>query len=247
MTLLHPVKRLAGKHLSGKMTVTTLAFAALTGLLTGCPLTQTSNPPTTSLPDTTTAPSIATATPTQPQPMGTMASNMGHMDHASMDLGPADADYDLRFIDAMTPHHQGAIVMAKEAIAKSKEPKLQALAQDIITAQETEIAQMKTWRSTWYPSAPATPMAWHAAMGHMMAMTPEQTQAMAMTMDLGAADAGFDKRFLAAMVPHHQGALVMAKEALQKSKRPEIQQLAQAILKSQQAEIEQMKQWQQQF
>ncbi len=31
----------------------------------------------------------------------------------TMDLGPADANYDLRFIDAMTPHHQGAVEMAQ--------------------------------------------------------------------------------------------------------------------------------------
>ena len=46
------------------------------------------------------------------------AKPMQSMDHSkmsggmSMSLGPADADFDLRFIDAMTPHHQGAIVMA---------------------------------------------------------------------------------------------------------------------------------------
>ena len=35
---------------------------------------------------------------------------MGGMNHnMSMDLGPADADYDLRFIDGMTVHHQGAV------------------------------------------------------------------------------------------------------------------------------------------
>jgi uncharacterized protein (DUF305 family) len=45
------------------------------------------------------------------------------------------------------------------------------------------------------------------------------------------------------MIPHHEGALVMAKDALAKSDRPEIKQLAQAILDSQQREIDQMQQW----
>jgi uncharacterized protein (DUF305 family) len=44
------------------------------------------------------------------------------------------------------------------------------------------------------------------------------------------------------MIPHHEGALVMAKDAIAKSKRPEIQKMAQEILSSQQAEIDQMKQ-----
>jgi len=39
----------------------------------------------------------------------------GGINHStSMELGPADAEFDLRFIDAMTPHHQGAVEMAKK-------------------------------------------------------------------------------------------------------------------------------------
>jgi uncharacterized protein (DUF305 family) len=79
----------------------------------------------------------------------------------------------------------------------------------------------------------------------MMAMSPEQIQAMRMDMDLGAADGEFDLRFLNGMIPHHQGAVMMAKDALNKSKRPEIKKLAQAIISSQTAEIKQMQQWQQ--
>jgi uncharacterized protein (DUF305 family) len=82
-------------------------------------------------------------------------------------------------------------------------------------------------------------------MGHMMAMSPEQMQAMMMKGDLGAADAEFDLRFLNAMIPHHEGALVMAKDVMSKSQRPEMKQLAEEILTSQQKEIEQMQQWRQ--
>lgn len=45
----------------------------------------------------------------------------GGMNH-SMDVGPAGANYDLRFIDSMIPHHQGALVMAQEVLEKSKRP-----------------------------------------------------------------------------------------------------------------------------
>jgi uncharacterized protein (DUF305 family) len=102
---------------------------------------------------------------------------------------------------------------------------------------------MKEWRTAWYPKADSTPMAYHSQMGHMMAMTDEQKQGMMMSMDLGTADAEFDLRFINAMVPHHDGALVMAQDALSKSQRPEVKKLAQDILTSQQGEIEQMNQW----
>ncbi|BAZ46907.1 hypothetical protein NIES4102_39530 (plasmid) [Chondrocystis sp. NIES-4102] len=173
-----------------------------------------------------------------------MQNDGGMMQHdMSMDLGPADADYDLRFIDGMLMHHQGAVNMAEEALTKSQRPEMKKLAQDIIAAQKQEIEQMKQWRTTWYPNASQTPMAWSAEMGHMMAMSEDMEQSMMMSMDLGQADADFDLRFIDAMIPHHEGALVMAKDALSKTKRPEIKKLAQDILSSQQQEIEQMKQW----
>ena len=53
----------------------------------------------------------------------------------------------------------------------------------------------------------------------MMAMTPEQIKAMQMDMDLGESNAEFDLRFINAMIPHHEGAIVMASDALNKSKR----------------------------
>lgn len=88
-------------------------------------------------------------------------------------------------------------------------------------------------------------MAYNAKMGHMMEMSSEQMNSMMMNMDLGAADKEFDLRFINAMTPHHEGAVTMAQDALNKSKRPEVKQLAQDIITSQSVEIEQMKQWKQ--
>lgn len=167
----------------------------------------------------------------------------GDMNH-NMDLGPADADYDLRFIDAMIPHHEGAVVMAKDLAQKTKRPELQKLAKDVIDAQVQEIAQMQQWRKNWYPKAPNTPVAWHAEMNHSMAMSLDQMKSMRMDMDLGKADAEYDLRFMQAMVPHHQAAVVMAQDMAQKTKRPELQKLAKEIIASQQTEIDQMQQWQ---
>jgi uncharacterized protein (DUF305 family) len=182
-------------------------------------------------------------TPPSPTMMG--SGTMQDMNHSmSMDLGPADANLDLRFIDAMIPHHQGAVVMAKEALQKSKRPEIQKLAKDILRAQNQEIAQMKQWRSQWYPKASPTPMAWNAEMGHAMPMSTAQKDGMMMRQDLGAANAKFDLRFIDAMIPHHQGAIGMAKDVLNKSKRPEIKKLAKDIIASQQVEIKQMQTWQ---
>ena len=181
------------------------------------------------------------------------AMNHGEMNHNEMvkqdsmthkmDVGPADANYDLRFLDSMIPHHQGALVMAQEALTKSKRPELIKLAKSIITEQQKEIMQMQQWRKQWYPKASATPVMWHTAMNHEIPMTSEHKAMMQMNMSLGKADAGFDKRFLNAMIPHHQGAVTMAKDAIKKSQRPELQKYAKSIVASQQQEIDMMTQW----
>ena len=67
-----------------------------------------------------------------------------------MDLGAADDQFDLRFINAMLPHHEGAVTMAKEVLEKSDRPEIKEMAQEIIASQQQEIAQMKQWRKAWY-------------------------------------------------------------------------------------------------
>ncbi|MBW4662325.1 MAG: DUF305 domain-containing protein [Drouetiella hepatica Uher 2000/2452] len=182
---------------------------------------------------------------TNASPAQEVAQSMPGMDHGSMNmsLGPKDENFDLRFLDGMTPHHEGAVVMAQEALQKSQRPEIKQLAQAIIDAQQKEIAQMQQWRTAWYPKVGDTPMMYSAEMGHMMPMSAEMKSSMMMNVDLGAADDQFDLRFLNAMLPHHEGALVMAKEALQKSDRPEVKKLAQDIISSQEQEIAQMQQW----
>ncbi len=66
--------------------------------------------------------------------------------HEGMDItftGNADID----FARGMIPHHQGAVDMAKTVIAFGKDPQLRKLAEEIIKAQETEIALMQTGSS----------------------------------------------------------------------------------------------------
>ena len=52
-----------------------------------------------------------------------------------------------------------------------------------------------------------------------------------------------DKHFIEQMIPHHDGAVAMAKLALEKSKRSEIKTLATAIIAGQTKEIEDMTGW----
>ena len=52
-----------------------------------------------------------------------------------------------------------------------------------------------------------------------------------------------DEHFIEQMIPHHDGAIEMAKLALQKAKRPEIKTLAENIISAQEKEITDMQGW----
>jgi uncharacterized protein (DUF305 family) len=64
-----------------------------------------------------------------------------HRDMAITYSGDTDVD----FVRGMIPHHQGAIDTAKIVIAFGKDPEIRKLAEEIVKAQESEIAFMRTW------------------------------------------------------------------------------------------------------
>jgi uncharacterized protein (DUF305 family) len=49
----------------------------------------------------------------------------------------------------MIEHHEGAIDMAKLAETRAEHDEIKQLSQDITTAQEGEIAEMKKWQQQW--------------------------------------------------------------------------------------------------
>lgn len=156
-------------------------------------------------------------------------------------------EMDKHFIEMMIPHHQDAVEMADLALQKAKHPEIKKLAATIKTDQTREIEQMKGWYKKWYGTeVPATSM---TGMGMGMrqgrGQGPMHSGMMAMNMNLeslkNASD--FDKEFIRQMIPHHQMAVMMSRMALNRATQSQIRDLAQAIIKSQTAEIQQMQQW----
>ncbi len=82
------------------------------------------------------------------------------MDHSSMDHGAmegmmsademaslekaTESPFDTVWLTMMIRHHEGAVTMSKTVAGKGESPEVQTLAASIISAQEAEIAEMKT-------------------------------------------------------------------------------------------------------
>ena len=58
-------------------------------------------------------------------------------------------DYDAAFLALMIEHHQGALDMAKLSVERAEHAEVKRLSEDIVEAQEREIAQMRRWQDQW--------------------------------------------------------------------------------------------------
>lgn len=172
---------------------------------------------------------------------------------------------DQHFIEMMIPHHQDAVAMADLALTRAKHPEVKQLAQAIKQDQTREINQMRAWYKQWFGKAvPATStdsmmggqgmMQGSGMMGSgsminsqtmMGSGTMSMNNARGMHTDLNALKTAkdFDLEFIRQMIPHHRMAVMMAQMLQNGTTRSEMEKLAQSIIKTQTAEINQMQQW----
>jgi uncharacterized protein (DUF305 family) len=168
-------------------------------------------------------------------------SGMEGMDHGAMGAGEMarqmvmeNGKYsDRAFIDAMVPHHQGAVDMAEVALKNAEHERIKQLSRAIISTQQAEIEELKSIKQQEFGTSEVP-----------TGMSQEQMQMMGMTDPAELANKEpFDKAFIDAMIPHHQSAIEMAQVASEKSTNPEIKTLAENIIEAQQQEIAQLLQW----
>jgi uncharacterized protein (DUF305 family) len=153
----------------------------------------------------------------------------------------ADAEHtDGAFIAEMVPHHEAAIEMAEMAQSSAQRPEIQQLAQEIIAAQDEEISQLEAAHERLF-DAPIGEVD-HGSLGLSQEDSGMGHDSSALE---GAED--FDMEFIDMMIPHHQGAIRMARIQLESGQDEELNSLAQAIIAAQSAEIEEMNQWREQW
>ncbi len=163
-----------------------------------------------------------------------VAAGCGGDDNSGTKSSASGNATDAAFIGDMTTHHQGAIEMAEVAKKRAEHPEIRPLADNIISAQKGEISVMETigrdMRGMGMDEG-----------GHM-GMSQSQ-MGMDMDMPMLRRAKPFDRAFIDMMVPHHQGAIAMAKQLLKKGERPALRKMANDIISAQTDEIAQMRKW----
>lgn len=69
----------------------------------------------------------------------------------SPNLGVFDANFNLRFLNAMIMHHEEAIMMSKSILNITARSEIIEIAQNIIQNQTNEVKMMMSFREDWYP------------------------------------------------------------------------------------------------
>ena len=181
---------------------------------------------------------IALSNSTMTHGHGTM-DGMGSMMNAEgmsggMATGSFDEDqpFDLQFINQMIVHHQMAIMSSEHMISDSERPELRQLTENIQRSQSEQIEQMQEWRNEWHPDDT------EQAPGMSNDMMDDGMMSGSMQGMMGGDTA--NAMFLRMMIPHHQDAIDMSEEALERAEHPELKELAQTIIDEQSAEIELM-------
>ena len=144
------------------------------------------------------------------------------------------ADADTAFAKGMIPHHIGAVEMAKVQLEFGKDETMRKLAQAIIDGQQAEIDLMNGWlngKDTTTQNANAP---------HAKAYALDNSHSEMMT---AIYETDPDVAFAKAMIPHHKGAVNMAKVQLEYGKDKAMQDLAKQIIKAQEPEIKLMQDW----
>lgn len=144
---------------------------------------------------------------------------------------------DVSFMQNMIPHHAQAVEMGELVDARTNNETIIDIAGRIKKSQADEIAFMRSWLEE---RGEATDVPHHMHMDHsMMGMaTAEQMAALA-----AAQGTEFDRQFLNLMIPHHEGAVRMVEELLDKDGSaydPILYDFVNDIVNDQNAEITRM-------
>ncbi|WP_030692283.1 DUF305 domain-containing protein [Streptomyces globisporus] len=157
---------------------------------------------------------------------------------AGADSAPGDFnDADVMFAQMMIPHHEQALEMAELADGRAEDPEVKKLGVAIEQAQDPEIRKMKAWLKGWGKPESADHGSGHGSGHGMSGMMSDQDMK-----DLAATKGkAFDRKFAELMIAHHDGAVAMAKDEQKNGANATARKLADDVVRTQSAEVDQLR------
>ncbi len=157
------------------------------------------------------------------------------------DQPPGENSAEAGFARDMSAHHAQAVEMAQIVQENTDDPEVTNLATDITLTQQSQIGRMQGWLSLWgLPlSGSGERMAWMGS--EMDGRMPGMASSEKLNELRNAEGEEAERLFLQLMIPHHEAAIPMAEAVMERSDKRTVTELAQAIIASQRAEIQTMR------
>lgn len=146
---------------------------------------------------------------------------------------------DISFLQDMIAHHEQAIEMAEMVEGATDRPELIELAGNVIESQTAEIDQI---RGMLEEAGEDPDMDMDMDMGGSTGMSAEEMEELS-TLE----GEEFDDMFSEMMIRHHSEAISMANDVLEEGEHDDVAALAQGIIDEQQAEIDQLESWREEW
>jgi len=154
--------------------------------------------------------------------MGGMHGDMEHMESMQQMMVTSERD----FIEMMIPHHEEAIDTANQVLEHgATTEEIATLMTNIVAAQTAEVVSMREWYEVWFGEAYQDSGKYQAMMRDLSGLSEEE----------------IDRAFLVDMIPHHMGAIMMARSIQPYIEHDEMAVLTENIVRTQSAEIVQMR------
>ena len=178
--------------------------------------------------------------------VGVVAFGLGRLS-VPANATPGSTSAEAGFARDMQVHHIQGVEMAMIIREGTGDPDVRQLAYDIATTQSHQAGQLYGWLAEWglnqLGSEP--PMTWMmepdaSGVMAMNALMPGMATPAQMEELFEASGVDAERLFLTLMIVHHQGALDMADAVLAHSNHPGTLTFANAVLTSQQGEIDLM-------
>lgn len=150
-----------------------------------------------------------------------------------------DPDHD--FASMMIEHHKGAVNMSKKEVSNGSDSQVKSIAQNVINNQNKEIKELQTFVKSSKPMKKTDSDQMQNETGSSGRNMMNRMDDMRKDMEKVDMTGNQDKDYVSMMIMHHQHAVDMAEDYLDKGKDENLKKMAQKIIDENKTQIDKLK------